>query len=411
MNNSQLIFISSIYDFKDAYSKQPEFFSYPQLVRENGYHIDNMSVFTNSTSTQNSIEVKNTIFVTDEKHRICPRHSLDKINFINCIFTKRLFFDKDVKSMYFDNCIFLENFTFGTFVWNNTISFTRCSMNILSVYDSSLEKLDIHSSYINYLEVNSIEATTVSVSYSDINHLTFCDNKYKTLRFNPHQLIKANPGTSDFTSQLEKSIAYQRKGNNIKYFHFPDTTQSIKTNIHYAWVDIQNIHIRLKEYLTEIYKINKGKVDSGSYTSTLYKLKTIEFLQNETYYRLYPESIHAFETVTKKIIYRKRLIKPFVLFLDKLMYVKNNIKFMIFAITFFSGIYWLFGTFKVGENSNVELSFVDSLYFSAITFFTIGYGEITPENTMKLFAASEGFFGVILSGLFIVILARYFLGK
>lgn len=48
----------------------------------------------------------------------------------------------------------------------------------------------------------------------------------------------------------------------------------------------------------------------------------------------------------------------------------------------------------------------DYLYFSIITFTTIGYGDISPNGFSKILAASEGFIGVFMMGAFSVTFAR-----
>jgi hypothetical protein len=47
-----------------------------------------------------------------------------------------------------------------------------------------------------------------------------------------------------------------------------------------------------------------------------------------------------------------------------------------------------------------------SLYFSIITFSTVGYGEITPKVPFRLLAGSEGLLGMVLAGLFLFALGR-----
>lgn len=70
-------------------------------------------------------------------------------------------------------------------------------------------------------------------------------------------------------------------------------------------------------------------------------------------------------------------------------------------IASYAGIYssvdWL------DENgSTYKLSLFDSIYFSIVTFTTLGYGDITPKTQLlKFFAGSEAFLGVFTMGLII----------
>lgn len=49
-----------------------------------------------------------------------------------------------------------------------------------------------------------------------------------------------------------------------------------------------------------------------------------------------------------------------------------------------------------------------SLYFSIVTFTTLGYGDLRPPEHLRLLAATEAFLGAALMALFIVALARKF---
>jgi hypothetical protein len=58
-------------------------------------------------------------------------------------------------------------------------------------------------------------------------------------------------------------------------------------------------------------------------------------------------------------------------------------------------------------NRMVDLG--NSLYFSAITFSTVGYGDFHPTNTIgKVLAASEGLLGIFFTGLFLVTFVKKF---
>jgi hypothetical protein len=87
----------------------------------------------------------------------------------------------------------------------------------------------------------------------------------------------------------------------------------------------------------------------------------------------------------------------------------NRIVFAaIFAILFFTFLFYFSG----GIQSTIDLSYTmkwsDYLYYSTVTFTTVGYGDFIPKASafFRLSAALEAFLGVFLTGLFIFTLAR-----
>ena len=60
----------------------------------------------------------------------------------------------------------------------------------------------------------------------------------------------------------------------------------------------------------------------------------------------------------------------------------------------------------IEENLPIYDKILDSFYFSAITFFTIGYGDCTPSGFLKIIAPIEGFTGVFLMSYFTVAFVR-----
>ena len=54
-----------------------------------------------------------------------------------------------------------------------------------------------------------------------------------------------------------------------------------------------------------------------------------------------------------------------------------------------------------------KLTIIESIYFSAVTITTLGYGDITPSSDLgKIIAATESVLGIILIGLFLNALSR-----
>ncbi len=76
---------------------------------------------------------------------------------------------------------------------------------------------------------------------------------------------------------------------------------------------------------------------------------------------------------------------------------------------FFSGISYLGNTISfsidnsLSENINV---FFNSLYFSIVTFTTLGYGDITPVGISKVFTSIEALLGGFILALFVVVFVK-----
>lgn len=70
--------------------------------------------------------------------------------------------------------------------------------------------------------------------------------------------------------------------------------------------------------------------------------------------------------------------------------------------------------FEMLENSNFDANFLiskfgNTLYFTIITFTTVGYGDIIPLNWMKMAVSLESFLGVFFTSSFVVSLSRRFM--
>jgi hypothetical protein len=86
---------------------------------------------------------------------------------------------------------------------------------------------------------------------------------------------------------------------------------------------------------------------------------------------------------------------------------------MIIVYTIFSLIYYVsseftpdFGEIETGLGNPELHSLHTAFYYSAITFFTIGYGDYFPGGALKIVAVLEGFCGVFLMSYFTVAFAR-----
>lgn len=75
------------------------------------------------------------------------------------------------------------------------------------------------------------------------------------------------------------------------------------------------------------------------------------------------------------------------------------VAFAIMVIMSFAGAYYLLGP--------TEQNMVDSLYFSSVTFSTLGYGDIKPNNSaVKILCGVEALLGAVTMGLIIGVFAN-----
>lgn len=59
-----------------------------------------------------------------------------------------------------------------------------------------------------------------------------------------------------------------------------------------------------------------------------------------------------------------------------------------------------------GPDGPIEYDFFQSLYFSVVTFTSLGYGEITPRGFARLLAGTEALLGVFIISLFVFVFCR-----
>lgn len=77
------------------------------------------------------------------------------------------------------------------------------------------------------------------------------------------------------------------------------------------------------------------------------------------------------------------------------------------CIPFFGFLLHYIDCFQLKNNENIISDLISSIYFSAVTITTLGYGDITPFNTpTRLLVIFEASFGVVLAGLFLNSLAH-----
>ena len=79
----------------------------------------------------------------------------------------------------------------------------------------------------------------------------------------------------------------------------------------------------------------------------------------------------------------------------------------ILVILLFASLFTIFGISNVGIEFSTSNNFLDCMYFSTITFTTLGYGDFRPlEGVGRILAGSEAFIGAFMMALFVYTFAR-----
>jgi len=79
----------------------------------------------------------------------------------------------------------------------------------------------------------------------------------------------------------------------------------------------------------------------------------------------------------------------------------------VVVVVFCAFLYTTFDSLLFHNTEVQEPNFLSSLYFSIVTFTTLGYGDYHAVGAMRFVAASEAFIGTALTALFTVIVARH----
>ena len=80
----------------------------------------------------------------------------------------------------------------------------------------------------------------------------------------------------------------------------------------------------------------------------------------------------------------------------------------LLLVLIYAGIYQISGLVKTSTGIR-PIDFGEAIYFSAITFCTVGFGDYLPTGFIRIFAVMEAISGITLPSLFLIALSRRYL--
>ena len=189
---------------------------------------------------------------------------------------------------------------------------------------------------------------------------------------------------------------------------FIDSISNVRMVVGTIRMDVMNITGQTDDKKLQVEKRSEIVMTSAAFQQMLRTLKEVEEKLKD-----------QFEQAKSKGIFQRLLFVPNFLFqrivFDWIgLYATNpfRVLFSIVIVNFiFSGIYSLLYSSVnyltcLESFSGVSEKVFTNLYFSAITFFTVGYGDSSPMGYFKIIAPIEGFIGVFLMSYFTVAFVR-----
>jgi hypothetical protein len=186
----------------------------------------------------------------------------------------------------------------------------------------------------------------------------------------------------------------------------------------FTHIEFEDVKLDLREYRNWINQLNSEHSLNESEISVIigvfknaslasYKKGLIKISDLYCYnYRLF----------TRKLYFKQRLYHLWILYeiwgnLSKFGTSIFRFFMSIFSIIFFFALLFFSlsdkGLYYSGASSYVDL-FFKCLYWSFVTFSTLGYGDITPASTFtKMLASVEAFIGLIMIGIFLDLITKY----
>ena len=315
--------------------------------------------------------------ILDKKIQLCKKiiHHDDlefrgqrEIDFEDCIFTgkiKIINLEENCKIKFY-NCIFLESVSISLNSGDNSgklIELTNVNCKFLILLAIKCNFVKIFNSQIGRFHLYNNDIDNFFVVNNNITHLDTISNFIKNIDFDYCQINK-----TFIKSHIDESVLNENI-NNINWFEFINGSfcerVSTKDNI-------ENIKFLL-EYTN--VRSNRDELSNLIYHQTLCTNKKLS-------------------------VFFLKILGGFVK--PKLIIIYITLVNIIFS-AIYSNSYL---KFKKSETIICGLSFGDAIYFSGLTFSTIGYGDITPCNFSKYFSIAEGFAGIFLTSVLIVSLVR-----
>ncbi|MGB2706158.1 MAG: pentapeptide repeat-containing protein [Candidatus Omnitrophota bacterium] len=293
------------------------------------------------------------------------------------------------------------------------------------------ENVSLRGVNLSKADLRGLDLAQKNLSGANLSRVNLCDSNLFDANLKNAELLGADLSNCDLTSaNLEGSDLTRSNLEGARLWHANlENANLIEANLSHAdlwnarlfnvrfWrtnfiktisLGKKNFHSRKNKYVS-IYRINeKGILSSEEAYRSLKRYFIVHGRYSDASWASFKEKTMERYLLKKKgdLAYLPNLLmnllcgygeKPHRIILSS-----------IFVILFYASLFLLLHAITYAPSRDYAMSVGDYIYYSIITFTTVGYGDFIPKAAplFRFLAASEGFIGAFMIGLFIFTLAR-----
>jgi len=329
------------------------------------------------------------------KEWVTAGHSLEAANLTST----------DLQGAYFPATNFQE-----ASLWSANLQ--EADLNAANLQGACLREANLQEASLQEADLQGTNLTDANLQKAFLSEANLQKAKLKDANLQGAELFGANLQGADFTHvnlQGAKLQGADLSGANLQKAHFSDS------ELHGCYM--HGVQLEGASYLTwqQVEYTGEEKDKDWMGAQDVYRCLKNYFHQQGQYEdeakAYYREKLMAQRQAWKE----KKLGKLFVLFLLNILAgfgerLWRTVVGAFATILVFSGIYWLAG--KLVTNGGEPITkFWHCLYFSVVTFATLGFGDISPalhSTGTQVAAVIEVILGYVFLGTLITIIARKF---
>lgn len=264
-------------------------------------------------------------------------------------------------------------------------NFSRADLSGTEIFDASLEGFEFVGA-----DLSNCDLTHCNLKGADFTKAKLVNSRLWNADLTGANLTEADLTGSDLSNAcLHKAKLWHADIKDVKSLSMRNFSPQAKLGVN-AQIDEAGLLSAEESYrVLKNYFLHNGMYNDASWAA--FKEKTMERLMLKK-----SRSWHYIPSLFMDIScgYGE---KPHRIVISSLVTI------FVFAILF-----RLVDGIALSADPLAALTWSGYLYYSAITFTTVGYGDIIPRASsfFRLMAATEGFLGAFLTGLFIFTLAR-----